>query len=72
VGIPDFAVAQLVVEEIRDPVPRMLAQFLLRSGLRLNEATPVDTTAGLIGTSDLGAALFQRCERREAVERGAS
>lgn len=53
ITIPDFAVAQRVVAEIRDPVPRMLAELLLRTGLRLNEATAlqwgdVDQEAGRI------------------------
>lgn len=53
ITIPDLAVAQRVVAEIRRPVPRMLAELLLRSGLRLNEATAlqwgdVDEEAGRI------------------------
>lgn len=53
IQIPDLEVIHKVIEGIRDPVSRMLAELLLRSGLRLNEATAlqwgdIDTAEGRI------------------------
>lgn len=51
IEIPALAEVQRVIAEIRHPVARMLAEFLHRSGLRLNEATAlqwsdIDENAG--------------------------
>lgn len=39
ITIPELAAVRRVIAEIRNPVARMLAELLHRSGLRLNEAT---------------------------------
>ena len=41
ISVPTYEVAMKVVNAIAAPVPRMLAQVLLHTGMRLNEAIPL-------------------------------
>jgi len=42
VEVPEYEDAKKVVAELRHPIPRMAAELLLRSGMRLNEALALE------------------------------